>query len=573
MLARARIIPFAFLMLSCTGEPAAPEVPAVPAAPVTITAELPGTRTAIGPKEGDAWPNRWSEGDAISINGVASDQLGPEQDGASKAYFTVSGILAPYKAGYPSAAFSNYSDGSATVRIAPEQTYVFGSYDPAAFVMTATATGDNIVFTPAVALFRLTVDCDPSVRIRSVRLGSTNSNVAVSGTFTTDFRTLKPTGGYRNYVTVSSQEGIPGGAPITFAIAPCDFSISGLQLEIIFSDGTRMARSATPSKSYKAGMMYTTSVKPVEPARIKVAYYNILRPEKRSQDALLLTNEVTYNALGRSILATGADLIGFGELDPGALPGGFADLSAVASQAGYTWKLDWPNDISRSYHWGWNYSATCAYSNGFAYNPSVLRLEDSGYVWLQKNGTDTYSSARSAYEKAGSPERTVVWARFTHILSGAGFWFFVTHLPTASQGGGENMAGGVNAFTAEKAGDAPSILAGDLNSADSDVDGSNSAPIRILMQQWTDTYDSAAKAGGLGDCDTYNGTLSGSSESYYYTWKTFTKNRPDRRLDHIMTRGELEAISYTTVRTTFSYGGKVWCPSDHLPVVATIVIN
>ena len=135
------------------------------------------------------------------------------------------------------------------------------------------------------------------------------------------------------------------------------------------------------------------------------------------------------------------------------------------------------------------------------------------------------------------------------------------------------MAGGVNAFTAEKAGDAPSILAGDMNSADSDANGSNNVPIRILLQQWTDTYDSAAKAGGLGDCDTYNGTLSGSSESYYYTWKTFTKNRPDRRIDHIMTRGELEATSYPTVRTTFSYGGKVWCPSDHLPVVATIVIN
>ena len=534
------------------------------------------TRTALGSKNGSAWANCWSEGDVICVNGVASEPLDEAQDGMPRARFTVGGVQAPYHAGYPAKAFSNYSDGSVTVRISPEQDYVPGSYDPAAFVMTGTGSGDIVSFTPAVALFRLTVDCEPSATIRSVKLSSINSNVAVSGTFTTDFSTLKPTGGYRNYVTVSSQEGIPGGKPITFAIAPCDFSISGLNLEIIFSDGSKMVRSATPSKAYKAGTMYSTSVKPAAPAEsatIKVAYYNVLRPEKRTEEALLLSNDATCNALGRSILATGADLIGFGELDSSTLPGGDADLSAVASQSGYTWMLDWPNDISRSYHWGWNYSATCAYSNGFAYNPSVLRLDDSGYVWLQKGGTDYYSSARSAYEKAGSPERTVVWARFTHITSGTGFWFFVTHLPTASQGGAENMAGGVNAFTEEMAGDAPSILAGDMNSAVSEVDGANTGPISILLQQWTDTYDSAAKAGGIGDCDKYIGTLSGSSESYYYTWQTFTKNRPDRRIDHIMTRGALEATTYTTVRTTFSYDGKVWCPSDHLPVVTTIVIN
>ena len=547
-------------------------MPVSPGAPVTITAELPETRTALTTKEGSVWANRWSEGDAISVNGIASAALGAEFEGASEAAFTVSGVQAPYIAGYPADAFSGYSDGTASVRIAPEQKYVPGGYDPSAFVMMGSSTDSRIAFTPAVALFRLTVKCLPSVLIRSVKLSSTDVNKALTGTFATDFSTLTPTGGYRNYVTVSSSEGIPGGEPVTFAIAPCDFSREGLRLEITFTNGRKLVRTAKPTKAYKAGTMYSASINPSE---LTVAYYNILRPEKRTEEAHSISNPTVYNALGTAIVNTGADLIGFGELDTSALPGGAADLTVAASRADYTWSLEWPNDISRSGNWltGYKYSTACAFSNGFAYNASVLRLEESGYVWLQKEGTSTYTSARSAYGNAGSPERTIVWTRFTHLLSDTEFWAFVTHLPTSSQGGGENMAGGVNAFTASLAGSAPAILMGDMNSADVDNENANSAPIRVLMQQWTDAYDSASQTGGVGDCSTYPGTMSGSSDSYYYTWQTFTKNHPERRYDHIMTSGTLRATKYSTQRLTYTYGGKAWCPSDHLPVVVTVVFN
>lgn len=572
MHARARIIiPFAFLMLSCTMEEGT-DAPAAPGAPVTITAEIPDTRTSLGAKEGTAWPNRWSEGDAISVNGVQSDPLGKEFDGASAADFSASGVQAPFRVGYPAGAFSNYSGSSATVRIAPEQNYVPGSYDPSAFIMTGAADGSKVALTPAVALFRLTVDCAPSVTIRSVKLSSSNVNIAVSGTFTTDFSTLKATGGYRNYVMVNSSEGIPGGEPITFVMAPCDFSFSGLNVEITLTNGRKLTRSAVPTKAYKAGTMYTCSINPAE---LTVAYYNILRPESRKEEAHSLTIPAVYKALGKAIMSTGADVIGFGELDSNSLPGGWADLAATAPQSGYEWSLDWPNDIERSGFWltGYTYSASCYFSNGFAYNPAVLRLEECDYVWLQKEGTSYFTGMKSAYGNSGSPERTVIKARFTHILSGKEFWFFVTHLPTSSQGGGENMAVGVNTYTSEVAGSVPSILVGDMNSADSDKDGSNRGPITVLMQQWTDAYDSAAQAGNIGDCDVYCGTMSGSSDSYYYTWQVFTKNHPERRIDHIMTRGPLKATRYDTVRTTYNYGGKAWCPSDHLPVVANIVFN
>ena len=47
----------------------------------------------------------WSEGDQISINGVASNTLTAEQSGSSKATFVVSGTLqTPYCIAYPAAA-------------------------------------------------------------------------------------------------------------------------------------------------------------------------------------------------------------------------------------------------------------------------------------------------------------------------------------------------------------------------------------------------------------------------------------------------------------------------------------
>jgi len=258
MLARARILViFAFLALSCAREPVAPET--FGGTKVSITAELPDTRTALGLREGNAWANRWSAGDAISINGIPSEPLAAEYEGATKAVFTVSGVQAPYNAGYPAAAFSNYSGGKASVAIAPEQQYVPGSYDPAAFVMTGSSTDGSIAFAPAVALFRLTLDADPSVSIESVRLASQDAAMAVSGSFTTDFASLTPVAA-QNHVTVSSSTGIPGGESVILAIAPCDFTAAGISVEVTFKDGRSMFRTATVSTAYAAGKMYTASV-------------------------------------------------------------------------------------------------------------------------------------------------------------------------------------------------------------------------------------------------------------------------------------------------------------------------
>ena len=70
----------------------------------TLTLSLDGTRTHIEGEVGGVYPMYWSEGDQISVNGVASAALTAAQAGKTSATFTLSGELAtPYCVAYPAA--------------------------------------------------------------------------------------------------------------------------------------------------------------------------------------------------------------------------------------------------------------------------------------------------------------------------------------------------------------------------------------------------------------------------------------------------------------------------------------
>ena len=286
-----------------------------------------------------------------------------------------------------------------------------------------------------------------------------------------------------------------------------------------------------------------------EPAVIQVATCNLLKPSGRC-DEMSLTMDKVRNALAYSIIGTGASLIAFNELDATFLPGGTNDLKVMCGgiRPSWRWKLDWPNDITSAG------TLAYSYSNGYAYDSAVLDHEASGYVWLAKSTDTWYTDPEKAYQKVGSPERTCIWIRFRHKASSKRFYFFVSHMPTKDQGGAPNMAAVVNRFAAEKAGTLPAILAGDMNF------GPGKETYNILTQWWTDSNTATW------------GTLSGSSASYHYDVDTFTKDRPDRRIDHILTRG-CSASDYRTVVFTYSHDGNEWCPSDHLPVTATITME
>ncbi len=294
---------------------------------------------------------------------------------------------------------------------------------------------------------------------------------------------------------------------------------------------------------------------------LKVASFNVLKPEGRRGE-MSMENKTVRTTLGRCITDTKAQLIAFNELDETLIPSGKYAIPNLCSglPETWTWRLEWPNSAHAIP------PATYSYANGYAYDSAVLKEEESGYVWLAKESDTWYTDQTSAHDNAGSPARTCVWVRFTHKESGRQFYFFVSHLPTESQGGGERMAQHLHRFTAKTAGSLPRVLCGDMNSAP----GKNEKPYSVLKSNWLDAYETVSAAGKIGRYADYPGTQSGSSKNYYYGIATYTGGHPERRIDHIMTRGECLASSYEVITTTYNYNGKPWYPSDHLAIASVI---
>ena len=285
---------------------------------------------------------------------------------------------------------------------------------------------------------------------------------------------------------------------------------------------------------------------------LTVTTYNVLKPDASARHTtnMSMDDQKVRQALASTIATTQSDIIGFGELDATHLSNGKYSLQKICSAIrDYTWSLEWPNSIISS-----NGSLSYSYSEGFAYNNKKLELLDKGYVWMSKTEDIYYEKPAPAYGKVGSPARTCIWTKFKHKETGKIFWVFVTHLPTKDQGGQENMSKVVNRFAQQKAGNDPAILIGDMNANPS------SEAYKNLTSYWTDGNNQSW------------GTMSGSASNYYYSTSTYSNNRPDRRIDHLMTRG-CTATKYRRTIITYKVENEDWCPSDHLPVTATVTIK
>jgi len=246
---------------SCNKEEAAPEMgrtedtsSARTITTISATLNADATKTALGEKDGSVWPNFWKEGDQISVNGVTSQALDAEADGKKEATFTFEGTLeTPYCAAYPAAAASAYSEGSATITLPATQSYVEGSYDPAAFIMSGQSVNPATVsLTPNVSLVHLILN--GSASIRSVKLTGA-PEATLSGSFTTAFDgTLVPQ-------TVSNEVTMEAATPVAL---PAEFFIAvpaglsgALKVDVFDNEGGTMTKNATVKSALAAGQMYS----------------------------------------------------------------------------------------------------------------------------------------------------------------------------------------------------------------------------------------------------------------------------------------------------------------------------
>ena len=591
------------------------------------------TKTALGGYDevnGQEVEIFWQTGDKISVNGTLSEAVSLADNGKKSVNFTVNGSLsAPYKVLYPGTSSANVISLPAT------QSYVAHNFDSAAAACWGNASynGSNysVRLTPFCGVIRFALK--GSANLNKIVLKSLGSE-KLHGNFTLATETdengkfnednFSFTGGSDEALTYNcSGVELNNADQYFYVLIPAQTYASGIEALVYQTDGAFMRLKfwgsgyplnrgrivAMESKTYAAGRTENllainalTAEDGGEPTAeapgITVAAYNVMRLDTENRPAAATAGDndgkiarpanaivpdcaEMQAALGQAIYNTAADLIGFNEIGDDMYSSGLAhSLQDIATDEGaaYTWKLDFPGSSSSndSYH----------YCNGFAYKASVLTLNGSGRAWLRK-GSESYST--SSDSNSGDPNRYVVWAKFTHKVSGKVFYFFVTQLPTYGQDGGSgtsntNMSGGVNAFASAKAGSYPQILVGDMNSSPTH---DNAAGYTKLKNYWTDAYETLyaahEAAGDINDWfyKKYPGTQSGTGDTYLYSIMRFTGNgkgsNPQRRIDHIMTHGACTVQSYRTVRNTYSFGSgedEVQCaPSDHLPVVSYITLD
>ena len=609
---------------------------------LTLNAGLPeaeATKTALGAEESGSFDILWKAGDRISVNGALSNAVAAADNGKKQVDFTITASLsAPYKVLYPGTTSNNVISLPAT------QYYVADSFDPAAAAAYGTAVKNGNKYGAKLNNFcgYIRFALKGSATLSKIELNSLGSEV-LYGNFTlaTDAEgfTGAFTGGTPGTLNYSFGSGLTLKSTDTYIYIalPAQAYAAGIEALVYQTDGAFMRLKfwgsgcelhstdiiGFQSKTYAAGR--TENLFGIDgldaedggeptaaPPGITVATFNVYQQSSREssdRDYIYLTNEIVRTTLGKAIAETGADIIGFNELDSNFQNGNSYSIKRLAEAQGftdYTWELDHPDDIEENGNWltGYNYSTKNKYADGFAYKTSAFTVLDHNYVWIShKQDNKYYDDREDAYGNSGSPETTCAYAKFKHNVSGKQFYFFVTHTTTLDHAGSEVGAEKVNGkydaedpdiaarrlriinnvkyFTSQKAGNLPYIVVGDFNFGPYiDTKKTKVQPLYTAMSNggFVNAYDEVKAAGNLsGFYNNYPGTQTGcnwGAESFLTNGKY-----PQFRIDHIFLHdGSSQGItaqSYKTIRTAFDYndGEKSVCPSDHLPVVSYITFD
>lgn len=302
---------------------------------------------------------------------------------------------------------------------------------------------------------------------------------------------------------------------------------------------------------------------------IRVVAYNLLETDGRRYEMKMSRCK---DAMGKILADCKADVFCFSEIDD-YFASNLVSIAQSAGVTGFAWDIQRPNRVEST---GLEYY----YANGIAYRKDKFSLIGRGMYWYTSAGKLTASSVEASSSHV--PKYcTLVWSQLKHIPTGKQFYVISTHFPLSSDGTSSGYKTGGAHLACSKALNAflqlvpdPCIVGADLNSSSESSD-ENASGYSLLRQQWTDAYEALLASGKLDPFyATFSGTMSGSSSKYYYDPLTFTKNHPERRYDHVMSHGAgFVPVSYVTLMTGYTYGGKFFCPSDHLPVVVDYSIQ
>lgn len=147
----------------------------------TLTISLEESRTQLGEKVDGTYPLYWSEGDQLSVNGIASAALPASAEGNAAAEFTFDGVLShPYNVLYPASSTNE-------VTFPASQSFEEGTFSVGAVPMYgyAASEGESIQLHNLAGVLRLAVSGDKTLSnvVLEAELGY------LAGTYTVDCAT------------------------------------------------------------------------------------------------------------------------------------------------------------------------------------------------------------------------------------------------------------------------------------------------------------------------------------------------------------------------------------------------
>ncbi|MBO4475249.1 MAG: PQQ-binding-like beta-propeller repeat protein [Bacteroidales bacterium] len=532
------------LVLSCTRE-FSPEM-----ASTVFEAQISETKTQLGEKAGSSYPNYWSAGDVISVNGCPSVTLddGSEYVGTNKATFTIQGVInSPYYYAYPAAAVSSYNSGSAIITLPATQYMSPTSYDESAFVMIGSGSSALLSFSPVMSVVKLTIPGSYDAKISSVLFESLGTE-KVSGPFNTDFSGLTPRSGATSRVCVYAYgEGKTFGSSM-FLLIPAQTYASGMRFTIHATDGTQMTFSTSSSFTAQAGKVYplTTKTYTPEPDTIPdgllVMSSNVRFASARDKSTNPDTDERDWTNRRSAYYAMvnyyRPAIIGLQEAEKEQVK----DIKNNCS--GYNHyglgRKQGKDILADDSYWGLVPGTQAGEeSSTILYRTDLITLNSSGTFWH----SDSPNTANSYYsEMTDHVPQTSTWAIMTYKPTNKQFFFLNTHLSLYDSRPKE-IALIMSTVNSKNTGNLPVIMTADWNLVEGD--------------SWLDPIEAAySNARHTAQITDYYGT--------YHWWGTQSK-----LIDHIYYKGIGDCYMFRT-------DNRKWNDmyiSDHYPIFAVFDPN
>ena len=182
------------------------------------------------------------------------------------------------------------------------------------------------------------------------------------------------------------------------------------------------------------------------------------------------------------------------------------------------------------------------------YRTDRLTVVESGTFWLSPTPHVVASKGWDA-----ALERIATWARFRDTERGCTYLHLNTHFDHMGEQARQESARLIRRQLVSLANGQPIVVTGDLNA------DPTSAPYRILTRD--------AIADGV---PPLTDAMDASQRGHYgptSTWTAFRAIEPERRIDYVLVSAAVTTISHGILSD--SWDGRF--PSDHLPVLATVV--